>query len=79
MFFLKTPRNLFQFNPFQGLRTNWSDLHHSYQKLSLLTDTLPKKLRREQMEAQMDTIERFVALLEAHAVIIIADNPYQVY
>ena len=58
----------------QGLRTNWSDLQHTYQKLSLLTDTLPKKMRREQVESQLDELERFVNLIESHSVIIVADG-----
>ena len=60
----------------QGLRTNWSDLQHTYQKLSLLTDTLPKKMRREQVESQLDELERFVNLIEKHKVIVIADEGY---
>ena len=58
----------------QGLRSNWSDLQHTYQKLSLLTDTLPKKTRREQVEAQLDELERFVGLIERHKVIIVTDD-----
>ena len=60
----------------QGLRTNWSELHHVYQGLSLLTDTLPKKNRRERIEGQLDELEKFIQLLEKHPVIIITDNPY---
>ena len=45
-----------------------------YQKLSLLTDTLPKKMRREQVESQLDELERFVNLIEKHRVIIVADD-----
>lgn len=59
---------------FQGLRRNWSELHHTYQGLSLLTDTLPKKLRRERIEQQLDEIERFIDLLEKHPVIMITDS-----
>ena len=61
---------------FQGLRTNWSELHHLYQGLSLLTDTLPKKNRREKIESQLDELEKFIELLDKHPVIIITDNPY---
>ena len=64
------------FLTFQGLRTNWSELHHLYQGLSLLTDTLPKKNRREKIESQLDELEKFIELLEKHPVIIITDNPY---
>ena len=60
----------------EGLRANWSELHHAYQRLSLLTDTLPKKLRREQAEAQLDELERLIALVEKHTVILVSDDPY---
>ena len=61
---------------FQGLRTNWSELHHIYQGLSLLTDTLPKKNRRERIEGQLTELEKFIELLEKHPIIIVTDNPY---
>jgi len=47
-----------------------------YQGLSLLTDTLPKKNRREKIESQLDELEKFIELLDKHPVIIITDNPY---
>ena len=83
----------------QGLRANWSHLHHTYQVkhepnqsqsyiddihcqfwqgLSLLTDTLPKKNRREKIEVQLDEIEKFIDLIDKHPVIIISDNPYMI-
>ncbi len=62
-----------------GLRANWSEAQHQYQRLSLLTDTLPKKLRREQLEAQLDVLEKYVALIERHPVIVVADDPYKNY
>jgi hypothetical protein len=58
------------------LRANWSDLHHQYQGLSLLTDTLPKKNRRERLESRMDELEKFIDLIEKNPIIIISDNPY---
>lgn len=60
----------------QGLRTNWSELHHQYQRLSLLTDTLPKKIRRGQIEGQLDELEKFVSLIDKHPVIVISDDPF---
>ncbi len=56
------------------MRTNWSEAQHQYQRLSLLTDTLPKKLRREQLEATLDLLEKYVALIERHPVILVADG-----
>lgn len=60
----------------QGLRCNWSELQHQYQGLSLLTDTLPKKIRRTSLEMQLDELERFLALIEKHPVIIISDRMF---
>ena len=55
---------------------NWSEYHYQYQRLSLLTDTLPKRLKREQLESQLDELEGFIAMMERNPVIIISDNPY---
>lgn len=53
---------------------NWSNLQQQYQRLSLLTDTLPKKIRKEVIEARLNELETFIALLEKHPVIVIMDN-----
>jgi Calmodulin-binding len=42
----------------------------------LLTDTLPKKNRRERLESRMDELEKFIDLIEKNPIIIISDNPY---
>ena len=49
------------------------------QGLSLLTDTLPKKNRREKIEVQLDEIEKFIDLIDKHPIIIISDNPYMIW
>ena len=41
-----------------GLKKNWEQLHHEYQGLSVVTDTAPKKNRKERMEAEMKQLER---------------------
>lgn len=55
-----------------GLKTNWEELHHQYQGLSVVTDTAPKKARKESLEAQMKQLERDIETMEKHKVIYIA-------
>lgn len=57
-----------------GLKMNWEELHHQYQGLSVVTDTAPKKNRKERMEAEMKQLERDIELIEKHRVIYIANN-----
>lgn len=49
-----------------GLKANWEDLHHQYQGLSVITDTAPKKARKERMEAEMKQLEKDIELIERH-------------
>ena len=55
-----------------GLKSNWEELHHDYQGLSVVTDTAPKKYRKERMEAEMKQLERDIELIEKHGVIYIS-------
>lgn len=57
-----------------GLKTNWEEIHHQYQGLSVVTDTAPKKNRKERMEAEMDQLEKDIELLEKHAKIYISSD-----
>jgi hypothetical protein len=50
----------------QGLKKNWEELHHQYQGLSVVTDTAPKKNRKERMEAEMKQLERDIEMIEKH-------------
>lgn len=56
-----------------GLKKNWEEIHHQYQGLSVVTDTAPKKMRKERMEAEMKQLERDIELLEKHKVIYISN------
>lgn len=57
-----------------GLKKNWEELHHQYQGLSVVTDTAPKKARKERMEAEMKQLERDIETIEKHKVIYIANT-----
>lgn len=54
-----------------GLKKNWEQLHHRYQGLSVVTDTAPKKYRKERMEAEMKQLERDIEMVEKHRHIFI--------
>lgn len=56
-----------------GLKSNWEYLHHEYQGLSVVTDTAPKKNRKERMEAEMKQLERDIETIEKHRCIYIAN------
>lgn len=56
----------------RGLKAKWEDLHQKFQGLSVVTDTAPKKNRKERMEAQMSQLERDIDLLERHTTIYVA-------
>ena len=56
-----------------GLKANWEDIHEQYQGLSVVTDTTPKKNRKERMEAQMKQLEKDIEMIEKHTVIYIGN------
>ena len=58
-----------------GLKANWEELHHQYQGLSVITDTAPKKARKERMEAEMKQLEKDIELIEQHSKLYIAQSP----
>ena len=55
-----------------GLKGNWEELHRQYLTLSVMIDTIPKKLRKERLETQMRALEKDIESLERHSVIYIA-------
>ena len=57
-----------------GLKANWEDIHHQYQGLSVVTDTAPKKNRKERMEGEMDQLEKDIELLEKHGKIYVTNT-----
>ncbi|XP_021350456.1 enkurin-like [Mizuhopecten yessoensis] len=57
----------------KGLQTNWEDIHDQYQSLSVVTDTAPKKNRKERMEAEMKQLERDIESFQRHKVIYISN------
>lgn len=58
----------------EGLKKNWEELHLQYQGLSVVTDTAPKKARKERMEAEMKQLEKDIETIEKHKIIYVTDN-----
>lgn len=57
-----------------GLKKNWEELHYQYQGLSVVTDTAPKKARKERMENEMKQLERDIETIEKHKVIYVSNS-----
>jgi len=55
------------------LKSKWDKLYHQYQGLSVVTDTAPKKNRKEYLENEMSLLEKDINFLERHTTIFI-DN-----
>lgn len=49
-----------------GLQHNWNVLQNEYQKLPLLTDTVPKMLRKTKLENSLKQLERDIVLLNSN-------------
>jgi hypothetical protein len=56
-----------------GLKDNWEQLHRDFLQLSVVIDTVPKKHRKERLEAEMKQLEHDIELLDSHQTIYIAN------
>lgn len=56
------------------LKKNWDELHHEYQGLSLVTDTLSKKSHKERLEVAMKKLENDINLFERFKTIYVTNN-----
>ncbi|XP_053268623.1 enkurin isoform X1 [Pleuronectes platessa] len=56
------------------LKKNWDKLHHEYQGLSLVTDTLSKKAHKEKLEAAMKQLEEDIDLFEKFKTIYLPNH-----
>ncbi|KAM6971661.1 enkurin [Tautogolabrus adspersus] len=55
----------------EGLKKNLDQLHHDYQGLSLVTDTMTKKAHKQRLEASMKQLETDINFLESFKAIYI--------
>ena len=58
----------------QGLKQNWEDLNRQYQGLSMVTDNITKKHRKERLEHAMRQLENHIGMLERYTTIYVANN-----
>ncbi|XP_044033006.1 enkurin [Siniperca chuatsi] len=58
----------------EGLKKNWDKLHHEYQGLSLVTDTMSKKFHKERLEVAMKQLENDITLFERFKTVYIPNN-----
>lgn len=56
------------------MKKNWEDLQKQYQGLPILTDTIPKKIRKTKMEADLKQLEKDIVLIERHPFIYVYDD-----
>ena len=57
----------------ESLKKQWEEVHREFQRLSVITDTIPKRQHKQRLENQMKLLEKDIDLLEKHQIIYIAD------
>ncbi|XP_006887126.1 PREDICTED: enkurin [Elephantulus edwardii] len=58
----------------QGLKKNWEEVHKEFQSLSVFTDSIPKKIRKQKLEEEMKQLEHDISMIEKHKIIYIASK-----
>lgn len=58
----------------QGLKQNWEELQKQYQGLPILTDTIPKKIRKSKIESALKQLEKDIVLIERHPYIYVYND-----
>ncbi|OAF67525.1 hypothetical protein A3Q56_04736 [Intoshia linei] len=55
-----------------SLKKTWENYYSTYQTISVITDTVPKKQRKEYLENQMKRLEREIEHIESYPIIYIS-------
>lgn len=55
----------------QGLKENWAKMQKGYLLLPMLTDTIPKVLKKKKLENQLRELEKDILLVETNPYIYI--------
>lgn len=55
----------------KGLKKSWSEMQRMYQGLPVLTDTIPKKIRKNTMEMELRQLEKDILLIEENPLIYV--------
>lgn len=58
----------------QDLKENWAVLQKAFLQLPMLTDTVPKILKKSKMEKELRQLERDIAFIESNPHIYIFDD-----
>ena len=58
----------------QGLKKIWEQLHHEYQGLPLVIDTISQKQHKQCLEAKMSQVEKDMDILERFKTIYIPNE-----
>lgn len=58
----------------KGLKKNWEELQKQYQGLPILTDTMPKKMKKSKLEASLKQLEKDIVLVERHPYIYVYND-----
>lgn len=48
----------------QGLKHNWEEMQQTYQGLPVMIDTIPKAMRKTNMENDLKRLEKDILLIE---------------
>lgn len=64
---------IFRQDLLDGLKANWTQLHHDYQGLSVVLDTESKKQRKKAMETKLSLLEADIQRIESHPVIYVEE------
>uniref|UniRef100_A0A674HB64 Enkurin, TRPC channel interacting protein n=1 Tax=Taeniopygia guttata TaxID=59729 RepID=A0A674HB64_TAEGU len=60
-------------NVLKALKKNWEEINHAYQGLPIVTDTLYKKMHKEELELKLNQLEHDIAAIEKHKTVYIAN------
>lgn len=55
-----------------GLKKNWEELNFQFLTLSLVTDTISKRYRKERLDMELKQLERDIDLVERHKIIYVS-------
>lgn len=60
------------------MKKNWDELQRVYQGLPILTDTIPKKTRKRELENQLLQLEKDIVLIERHPFIYVYNDDEEI-
>ncbi|RLW11143.1 hypothetical protein DV515_00001435 [Chloebia gouldiae] len=60
-------------NVLKALKKKWEEINHAYQGLPIITDTMYKKMHKEELETKLNQLEHDIAAIEKHKTVYIAN------